>query len=362
MIDEEQLDEKDAAMYKADDEVVMEEKECNGDEPSSIVSTEDLKQTNEGEKNELLKCEISMQLQARQQLSYPHNNKTIYCTFQGNGTVLEDIAAYTQEELAEDVENSSDPTGLEETHSESLLPTFLSTQKKHLEIRRSAEYGAGDLEPFTGFFKFAVGLENNASNILKRSSKVAGSLALASQGDAAQNTAVVHETTLNVVIITTVDQFVTVKRSLERSSTKQNMVHWTVLPVREVSHWSECITSERPVAGYMYKIGSDGEKSYDACIDGSTRPAVVFCCTCHDLLCSYCHEYHKHSQKLSNHPTVEFALTLQNEQLMKMQDEIGRYTEMTSHILQTHTDHEMVAFGDLLSTKLTALQGQTAKG
>ena len=75
MIDEEQLDEKDAAMYKADDEVVMEEKECNGDEPSSIVSTEDLKQTNEGEKNELLKCEISMQLQARQQLSYPHNKK-----------------------------------------------------------------------------------------------------------------------------------------------------------------------------------------------------------------------------------------------------------------------------------------------
>ena len=96
-------------------------------------------------------------------------------------------------------------------------------------------------------------------------------------------------------------------QSLERSGTKQNMVHWTVLPVREVSHWSECITSERPVAGYMSKIGSDGEKSYDACIDGSTRPAVVFCCTCHELLCSYCHEYHKHSQKLSNHPTVEFG-------------------------------------------------------
>ena len=34
------------------------------------------------------------------------------------------------------------------------------------------------------------------------------------------------------------------------------------------------------------------------------------------------------------------ALTLHKEQLMKMQDEIGHYTEMTSHILQTHTDYE----------------------
>ena len=48
------------------------------------------------------------------------------------------------------------------------------------------------------------------------------------------------------------------------------------------------------------------------------------------------------------------ALTLQKEQLMKMQDEIGHYTEMTSDILQTHTDHEMVAFGDLLPTELKA--------
>ena len=46
------------------------------------------------------------------------------------------------------------------------------------------------------------------------------------------------------------------------------------------------------------------------------------------------------------------ALTLQKEQLMKMQDEIGRYTVMTSLILQTHTDHEMVALGDLLPTEL----------
>ena len=48
------------------------------------------------------------------------------------------------------------------------------------------------------------------------------------------------------------------------------------------------------------------------------------------------------------------ALYLQKEQLVKIQYEIGCYTEMTSHILQTHTDHEVVALGDLLPTELKA--------
>ena len=48
------------------------------------------------------------------------------------------------------------------------------------------------------------------------------------------------------------------------------------------------------------------------------------------------------------------ALTLQKEQLVKIHDEIGRYTEMTSHILHTHTDHEVVAFGELLPNELKA--------
>ena len=47
-------------------------------------------------------------------------------------------------------------------------------------------------------------------------------------------------------------------------------------------------------------------------------------------------------------------MSLQKEQLVKIQDEIGRYTEMTSHILLTHTDHEVVALGDLLPTELKA--------
>ena len=54
---------------------------------------------------------------------------------------MADIAANTQEELAEDAEGSSVPTGhgLEETHLESLLSRSLSTQKKHLEIRKKAD-------------------------------------------------------------------------------------------------------------------------------------------------------------------------------------------------------------------------------
>ena len=240
--------------------------------------------------------------------------------------------------------------------------------------------------------------------------------------------------------------------------------------------------SEVEVAGYMSKIGSGGEKSCDACIDGGKGPAVVFCCTCGQFLCTFCHEYHKSSKIFHHHqmvgldqepvtPTQHFcyqhhhekvkskfycetcqclvcgdcslvhhkdhristicnvakvrrdemrealvcahkttskltsaidkmaeqvetsrenatllinqafeqlhqaieerkktllsemeaislskttALSLQKEQLVKIQDEIGRYTEMTSHILQTHTDHEVVALGDLLPTELKA--------
>ena len=250
---------------------------------------------------------------------------------------------------------------------------------------------------------------------------------------------------------------------------------------------------EVEVAGCISKIGSDGEKSCDACIDGSTGPAVVFCCTCHHLLCKPCHDHHKRNKILQHHQMVGLdkeslkvlpsimkpitkrfcsqpdheknelehycetcqlltcrdctlvlhkdhridevcnianvhrdamrealvcaqevtsklteafdandkmaeqvgtsrenstliithafeqlhqiieerkkallsnveaislskttAVALQKEKLMKMQDEIDRYTEMTSLILQTHTDHEMVALGDLLPTELKA--------
>ena len=48
------------------------------------------------------------------------------------------------------------------------------------------------------------------------------------------------------------------------------------------------------------------------------------------------------------------SLTLQKEQFEKIQHEISHYTEATSHILQTHTDHEVVALGGLIPTELKA--------
>ena len=245
------------------------------------------------------------------------------------------------------------------------------------------------------------------------------------------------------------------------------------------------LSFEVEVAWYMSKIGSGSEKSCDACIDGGKGPAVVFCCTCGQFLCTFCHEYHKSSKIFHHHQMVgldqesvrllpsimtsteqhhhetkiycetcqclvnrdsaavlhnqhrfadvcniakvhrhemrealvcaqemasklaraigdkdkmaeqvetsrenatllinqafeqfhhaieerkktllsemeaislskTIALSLLKEQLVKIQDEIGRYTEMTSHILLTHTDHEVVALGDLLPTELKA--------
>ena len=48
------------------------------------------------------------------------------------------------------------------------------------------------------------------------------------------------------------------------------------------------------------------------------------------------------------------SLTLQKEQFEKIQHDISHYTEVTSHILQTHTDHEVVALGGLVPTELKA--------
>ena len=48
------------------------------------------------------------------------------------------------------------------------------------------------------------------------------------------------------------------------------------------------------------------------------------------------------------------SLTLQKEQFEKIQHDISHYTEVTSHILQTHTDHEVVALGRLVPIELKA--------
>ena len=284
---------------------------------------------------------------------------------------------------------------------------------------------------------------------------------------------------------------------IERSGDKQKMECPTCQRSITISeggvnaiHQNLHLGFEVEVAGCMTKIGGGGEKSCDACIDGGKGPAVVFCCTCGQFLCTFCHEYHKSSKIFQHHQLVGLnqesarllpsimtptehlcsqpchgnlaskfycetchclicsdctlvlhknhriaevcniakvcrdemrealvcaqemtskltsaigdkdkieeqveisrenatllinqafeqlhqameerkktllsvleaislfkttALSLQKEQLVKIQDEIGRYTEMTSHILQTHTDHEVVALGDLLPTEL----------
>ena len=246
---------------------------------------------------------------------------------------------------------------------------------------------------------------------------------------------------------------------------------------------------EVEVAGYMSKIASNSEVCCDECIDRHNGPAEVFCCTCCQFLCMYCHDYHRNSRKLSKHNMVGLdkegakqlqatmkprehycsqpyhkdnklnfhcetcnlmlcrdcttvahkdhgvtelsifaegyrgdmrrtlqcvqdtlagaidasmktmkqveaskqeaervikqgitklqqaieerkkallseldnialtqttSLTLQMEQLEKIQQDISHYPEVTSHILQTHTDHELVAMGGLIPPELKA--------
>ena len=249
---------------------------------------------------------------------------------------------------------------------------------------------------------------------------------------------------------------------------------------------------EVEVAGYMSKMTSNGDVACDQCAEGSSDPAVVFCCACHHFLCAFCREHHKRNRIVSKHKIVGLdqegarqlhttmkprdhycsqpnhednklnfccetcsllvclhcttvthkshsvkeistvakthqmemtgalenakevvtkltgaidennriieqveiskrnaflainqafkilqqtleerkktllseleaislskttALTLQKEQFEKMVGDIGHYTDMASQILQTHTDHEIVALGGLIPTELQA--------
>ena len=52
--------------------------------------------------------------------------------------------------------------------------------------------------------------------------------------------------------------------------------------------------------------------------------------------------------------TQTTSLTLQKEQFEKIQQNIIHYSEVTSHILLTHTDHEVVAMGGCVPTELKA--------
>ena len=52
--------------------------------------------------------------------------------------------------------------------------------------------------------------------------------------------------------------------------------------------------------------------------------------------------------------TQTTSLNPQKEQLEKIQQNISHYSEVTSHILHTHSDHEVVAMGGLIPTELKA--------
>ncbi|KAL5473728.1 hypothetical protein EMCRGX_G028262 [Ephydatia muelleri] len=75
--------------------------------------------------------------QATKPLLRPIVANGLLSRLQGNGTVLEDIAATTQEELAEDTVTQLGLKKHIQSHS-------LSTQKKNLEIRKKAD--AADLK------------------------------------------------------------------------------------------------------------------------------------------------------------------------------------------------------------------------
>ena len=114
---------------------------------------------------------------------------------------------------------------------------------------------------------------------------------------------------------------------------------------------------EVEVAGYMSKIVSS-EVCCDQCIDGSSGPAVVFCCTCHQFICQLCYDHHKRHRQLSKHNMVgldqEGAKQLQttmkpNDQLCSLHNyrlevycETCKYIGCLKCILECHKDHRSV--------------------
>eukprot|EP00731_Ephydatia_muelleri_P008497 Em0004g835a len=61
---------------------------------------------------------------------------------------------------------------------------------------------------------------------------------------------------------------------------------------------------EVEVAGYKSKMTSNSDVACDQCAEGSSDPAVVFCCACHHFLCAFCLEHHKRNRMWSKHKIV----------------------------------------------------------
>ncbi|KAL5515384.1 hypothetical protein EMCRGX_G000544 [Ephydatia muelleri] len=102
-------------------------------------------------------------------------------------------------------------------------------------------------------------------------------------------------------------------KKIERSGTRQNMECLTCTYQRSITIPEGGVNAiaqnlrirfEAEVVEYMSKIGTYDEKSCDACIDGSTGPAVAFCGTCRHLLCKHCHDHLKHGKIIHHHELV----------------------------------------------------------
>ena len=72
---------------------------------------------------------------------------------------------------------------------------------------------------------------------------------------------------------------------------------------------------EAKFARYQFKIASVHEVPCDACIDGSSRPSVGFCCQCLQGLCQPCSEYHKRNRSMHCHTVISLGTEVTREQL-----------------------------------------------
>ena len=130
---------------------------------------------------------------------------------------------------------------------------------------------------------------------------------------------------------------------------------------------------EVEVAGYMSKIVSSSEVCCDQCMDGSSGPAVVFCCMCCQFLCQPCHDHHKRHRQLSTHNMVgldqEGAKQLQttmkpNDQLCSLHNlqtkvycETCRCVTCPQCILDGHKDHRSVPLSSAAKSHRDEMEG-----
>ena len=88
---------------------------------------------------------------------------------------------------------------------------------------------------------------------------------------------------------------------------------------------------EVEVAGYMSKMTSNSDVACDQCAEGSSDPAVVFCCACHHFLCAFCLEHHKRNRIWSKHKIVGLDQEGARQQLHTTMKPRDRYCSQPNH-------------------------------